>query len=281
MSKLSSDSLFHFTGEIKTLFKILVNGIRPSYCIEDYAMLYNQKKAAFLLAVPMSCFCDIPLSQINNHTSTYGDYGIGLKKSWAEKHGITPVAYVYKNSKWVEQLWEMVKIFEQYEPEIKERSLTFSNGFSKKYSRENIHFKNVEAFGNHYRYILSFIKPYEGKLFRIGKKNKNAVKFYDEKEWRYVPPGIIPPFIPAKSYMSMMETGLDDELKSYTENIEQHYMLKFKIEDINHIILRNDSKISDLIKFIDQNPVLYDAVPEFREILLTKVQTLEKLQIDY
>tara|TARA_R110000744_G_scaffold133260_1_gene241610 strand:+ start:339 stop:1250 length:912 start_codon:yes stop_codon:yes gene_type:complete len=281
MSKLSSDSLFHFTGEIKTLFKILLNGIRPSYCIEDYAMLYNQKKAAFLLAVPMSCFCDIPLSQINNHTSTYGNYGLGLKKSWGEKHGITPVAYVYKNSMWVKQLEELFEIFAKYIPEIKDKSLISSNGSIKTYDGKSVHLKNIDAFSNNYRYIFSFIKPYEGTLFRLEKKNKANVKFYDEKEWRYVPLGIIPQFVFAKSYQNMMDTGLDEEIKSYTENIEKHYMLRFNVEDINHIILRSDSEKADLVGFIDQNPGLYDAVPGFRDILLTKVQTLEKLKIDY
>src|ERR1017187_10890632 len=49
-------------------------------------------------ALPMTCFCDIPLSQIADHISFYGDYGIGMSKKWGLTKGLNPILYVNKGS---------------------------------------------------------------------------------------------------------------------------------------------------------------------------------------
>ena len=74
-----SDTLFHFTKNINTLKNILQNGFWPRYCLEDFNW-YNAELG--YIAYPMVCFCDIPLSRINEHVKFYGDYGIGLTKNW-------------------------------------------------------------------------------------------------------------------------------------------------------------------------------------------------------
>ncbi len=55
-------------------------------------------------AIPMVCFCDLPLSQIRKHTKTYGEYALGLSKEWAIKKQINPVLYTYPNSDLSEKL---------------------------------------------------------------------------------------------------------------------------------------------------------------------------------
>lgn len=35
-------------------------------------------------------------------------------------------------------------------------------------------------------HMLNYLKPYEGDFYRNGKKIKN-VRFYNEREWRFVP----------------------------------------------------------------------------------------------
>ena len=40
----------------------------------------------------------------------------------------------------------------------------------------------------HVNYLTYFLKPYEGKIYRDGKFSDGLVRFYDEREWRFVPP---------------------------------------------------------------------------------------------
>ena len=80
MPSISSNSLFHFTSK-DSLLKILESSFRPSYSRET--LYFNDSEIRVL--VPMICFCDIPLSQINNHIATYGEYGIGMSKEWGKK----------------------------------------------------------------------------------------------------------------------------------------------------------------------------------------------------
>lgn len=74
---VSSNTLFHFTSRYQTLVSILRNrGFWPKYCKEyDWN---NDGKVNF--AVPVSCFSDIPLSQIKDHLDFYGNYGIGFRR---------------------------------------------------------------------------------------------------------------------------------------------------------------------------------------------------------
>ena len=81
---VSSNTLFHFTRDYDTLTKILKGmSFWPRYCQE---FGWNSG-----FAVPMTCFCDIPLSQIKNHIDTYGSYGIGMSKEFAIKNEINPI----------------------------------------------------------------------------------------------------------------------------------------------------------------------------------------------
>ncbi len=97
---ISANALFHFTNSYERLISILSNNFYPRYCIEDMSIIvddyedfrYNE------VAIPMVCFCDIPLSQITNHTSVYGNYGIGLTKEWGINKGLNPIMYSLNNS---------------------------------------------------------------------------------------------------------------------------------------------------------------------------------------
>ncbi|PIU57160.1 MAG: hypothetical protein COS88_01980 [Chloroflexi bacterium CG07_land_8_20_14_0_80_51_10] len=57
---LSADTLFHFTKSQDDLISILTNEFEPRYCIENLGFQTENQEN---LAIPMVCFCDLPLSQ--------------------------------------------------------------------------------------------------------------------------------------------------------------------------------------------------------------------------
>ena len=89
---LSSSVLFTFTPKMEYMLDMIIKGIVPRY---SYERLPGSKKNYI---VPMKFFCDIPLGKVKNHMQRYGYYGIGLKKSFLQEHGATPVIYIHKNS---------------------------------------------------------------------------------------------------------------------------------------------------------------------------------------
>lgn len=86
--KPKSNNLFHFTKTLEVIKLILKNGLQPSYCLEDneWMALGDNKHVSF----PMSCFCEIPLSRISDHTDFYGDFGLGFSKDWGLKKSFKP-----------------------------------------------------------------------------------------------------------------------------------------------------------------------------------------------
>ena len=56
------------------------------------------KRRAPMYAVPMVCFCDLPMSLIDKHLKEYGPYGIGLDKGWGLKNGVAPVTYTHRSA---------------------------------------------------------------------------------------------------------------------------------------------------------------------------------------
>lgn len=91
----SSSSLFHFTDTAEKLFSILRYEFKPTYCLERIVFSEDIVEE---VAFPMVCFCDIPLSQVKNHIETYGYYGIGMSKEWAERNKLNPILYLKQNS---------------------------------------------------------------------------------------------------------------------------------------------------------------------------------------
>jgi hypothetical protein len=96
-STISANTLFHFTSKLDYITNILTNEFTPRYCMESFGYL-NEENNLLEIALPMVCFCDIPLSQIRNHIKNYGGYAIGLLKEWGISNGINPVMYSLPDS---------------------------------------------------------------------------------------------------------------------------------------------------------------------------------------
>src|ERR1035437_7420282 len=102
---LSTNSIIHYTDSYEKLESILKEGFAIKYCSEK--LLLNPRVTSFA-AHPMVSFCDVPLSQAYNHFDAYGNYGIGLSKTWANKMKINPVIYIDKNSLFGEVIGEFI-----------------------------------------------------------------------------------------------------------------------------------------------------------------------------
>ena len=108
-SEQSANTFFHFMNRYNFLKEIIKDKkLYPRYCEEDFNLL-NLQNFHFIrrfnllnldfkqIRIAMKCFCDIPLHKVDSHRKTYGDYCIGLTKSWGIKNGLQPAIYYNPN----------------------------------------------------------------------------------------------------------------------------------------------------------------------------------------
>ena len=263
MSTISANTLFHFTREKNTLINILKTKFYPRLCLEENFIF---SKKSMKMAYPMICFCDIPLSQINNHTNVYGRYAIGLKKEWAIKNGVTPILYTHKESLITKNL--------------------------------RINYTDVERALNLYPldtempnlwgsllYTSFFIKPYRGKQDFSG-VTRNVI-FYNEREWRYTLPRKI--FIEqlqrvisrkfTNAFLSENEFNDPNTKQSINKENEQ-YGLEFTPNDINYIIVEKEDEILDIMRVIRgvKSPHYNN---DDVDLLATRIISMERISEDF
>jgi len=211
-------------------------------------------------AVPMVCFCDIPLSQIEKHVDFYGKYGVGLRKEWAISQKLNPVMYLSSSSKLSDNLSEITQILAEFDKGIGNSAIT------SEYLKKN-GFLNITE-------IRSFTKPIKGLMYRNG----NFVEryFYDEREWRYVPNLDIdsPTFRMFKD--DFMQPITRAKANSDLQKIDK---LVFGIDDIKYLLVESNKDIPSLIDTIKN---IYKAETSDKiEILFTKIMTVEQIRDDF
>ncbi len=150
---ISSESLFHFTSKFEYLESILKGAFYPRYSLEYIPSINRETKELKKInkAIPMVCFCDIPLSQVKDHINFYGSYGIGLKKSWGRSVGLNPIIYLDKDSILSDHLVDMS--FEIFKDEFKDKD----------------EFKKLKE---RYHDIVRYTKPYSGENEDRNSRNK-------------------------------------------------------------------------------------------------------------
>jgi len=246
MSVISSESIFHFTKSMNSLIGILKNEFKPNFCFERCVLKNRVIKAAY----PMVCFCDIPLSQVKEQIGEYyGEYGIGMTKSWAEKMGLNPVLYIKKESHLAAHIRALVDISRSTE-ELK----------------NNIEKTLIT--------ILRYIKPYEGNSLR-GEEIPDK-KFYDEREVRYVPP----PEITNNRHLFLSEKKYNDpKARNKYNSIVKKLRLSFEPDDIKYIIIKNEEEIWSLVHKLPRIKKKYSY--ETVQKLLTRIITIEQIRKDF
>jgi hypothetical protein len=266
---LSSNTLFHFTNKAENLINILNSGFSPRFCLEQFGSSHlltgktrnEYDDSNWEEAIPITCFCDLPISHISSHLEFYGSYGIGLSKNWGIKNGLTPLTYIHENSCQLEYLSKII------------RAAWKVDELNEKFDRENTRLLFMELSG--------FFKPYEGEMWRI---NKYVTKrFYDEREWRYVP-FIVPKKTDEnnkfKEDYRLTKDEFLNEIKRAKANkyLNENHPLKFEFEDIKYIIIKNDNEAKAMTEAIYSNNKFTD---EQKIILSTKIISTEQIKEDF
>ncbi|EHR7166416.1 hypothetical protein KUK86_004591 [Vibrio parahaemolyticus] len=235
--KPKSDNLFHFTKSLDVLKSILKNGIFPRYCLEDIKWMGGKRD---YMAYPMSCFCDIPLSRISEHTNFYGRFGLGLSKDWGRKNNLNPVIYSSEDG-------------------LTQKSLKFFMGHD--FDDEC----SDEAHMNLYK-LLALHKPVEGTMI-IG-NDVVSKEFHLESEWRYIPEWEI---------KFIFEKVSSEELEQENVKLERR-KLEIAPSDIRYIFVPEDGDIPNLVDFI--NNELGNFSLNDLKILQTRIVSLATLNGD-
>ncbi len=263
---ISANTLFHFTRSFDNIVKIISDGFYPKCCLENFDFNYPSgagNSQSPRLAIPMVCFCDIPLSQVGFHKTKYGSYAIGLSKEWGEKKGINPVLYELPNSNTIGIIKECL-----------------NKAFSNTSHRENGEINaNVDTIKNELLFLLFYLKPYEGNIWDGSGFNGDRIKFYDEREWRYIPDynKILEKSL--KPYM-FIDTFLDkDKAESFNKSFESEFKLELSPGDIKYIIVDREKDVLSMITNI--NNMNLNCSSDEKNLLLTKIISFERIEQDF
>lgn len=213
--KPRSKSLFHFTRSLDALKGILVEGIKPKYCLEDVSWISGNNPD--YVAYPMSSFCDIPLSRISDHTKFYGGYGIGLTKRWGLRNSLNPIIYCSPEG----HIHDLTHDFAKAHSEIDDEDIK----------------KKIKGY---FFKVTSLAKPLTGTMVVNG--TPVTKDFYQENEWRYIP----------DSGRFLVEDKFEEQRDEKNKEIE-NLSLRFSPEDVRYIFVSYDSEIPALVDYINQN----------------------------
>lgn len=247
---LSTKEIFHFTKFefLKSILK--AKSFVPRYNLEFTHLLSGGNRTATILPIPMVCFCDIPFELSFNHRARYGNAGIALSEKWKTENGLNPIMYIQKDSELAKVITNLTEcVSEDFIPLIKD-----SNDF-------RIH-RTLPKIANNLRYLTYFIKQtenslhesieYEGKIRTIERR-----KFYDEKEWRYIP-------FQAESnddlFLKIWDFDKKDKLEQANDKMIE-YKLNFEFSDIKYLVVENEKEKKEIIDILKD---------EITEIIVTK-----------
>lgn len=211
-----------------TLEFLLSNLQQGIYCNASIEKL-PQRNAYY--RVPMACFCDIPLSLIKEHFNWYGRYGIGIRRTYARSLGVKPVWYITSENSLVSKLSKTKILAEQ------ER-----------------------------RHLLPYLKQFIG--YQADKNGKHTrKKFYDEREWRYLPDtNLVEPLF-----------GLS-KINEAVFPLQPVFTMPLHPNEIEYIIIEHEADLEQLLpvlkKLSSKNGVRY-------ETLVSKIITAKQIERDF
>ena len=306
---VNSSSLFHFTREFEVFKQILSEGLRFSYCYEPFDDIVAKQGWDIVLkvgdkiinckgiAIPMICFCDIPLLRTQNHREKYGNYMIGFNREALIKavnttdYIMNPVQYrchpifdeqliklsIQKDG-FVNQIIggeipnnEMEVPLKNTREELKFKNLIMRADIREKYSEK---IKDVNAIDS----IIGFSKPY---------KETCGYDYMEEREWRIVIPDCNRPS-PNLGWLNFASKEQADNFKlKLSKNYPRELYLHLNNIEIttlvNHIVVSSEAERNATIYFLNKGNKIFgcDLSVSQRMNLLSKITSFEQVEKDF
>lgn len=210
-----------------------------AYSLETISWRSSNK---LTIAMPMISFCNLALCDLTEYLGKYGDYTIGMRKSWKYANLLSPVWYRSRNALSLQPLMDLYK----------QNIQIFSNAKQVPTTQDiNINDINELIWSQ-----ISYTKNFEGPLKR---RNIKCYRFLDEHEFRYVPSlGKLKEnnIIPVKSEKQY------EEYKKISKNLcvinNESIGLSFTLEDIEFILVKDKGRISYVNKFVQELSKIQD-----------------------
>jgi hypothetical protein len=306
---INSSSLFHFTREFGTFKEILTEGLRFGYCYEPYSDVVAMQGWNFEfkigrkaiecngIAIPMICFCDIPLLRTKHHREQYGNYMIGFNREALIKtinstnYMLNPVQYrchqifdeqleelsIQKNE-FICQIESMtipiggVEIKGEEKDDLKFNSLILQPDIREK-CKELI--EKINAIDS----IIGFSKPYMGEC---------GYDYMAEREWRIIVPDCNRPTPNCGWRKRISKEQFENFKLSLNDNFPQDLYIHFDDDEItslvNHIVVQNEAERNTIINLIqkkEQTLFGCDLTEKQRLNLISKITSFEQIEKDY
>ena len=284
MSNYRTSTLFHFTKSFANIKSIVTNGLQLSYCSEVHEF---PKNTEYEIGIPMVSFCDIPILRCDEMSKRYGKYAIGLSKEWGLANSINPILYIQNNVELSDALHRILSI--EHSLRIKHQRILDNNygnvdatGISKvKFPDGKEIDETAETVDAYYlRYESNVIRnlffPYS-KAYNVKHKGK-PICAYEENEWRYV----IPYWRNEIKWFWGKEEC--DKYLSDKSKLPVLPKLRFKVDDVNFVLVKNEKEILKMVKLIKSNKFLFSGNPiteNERGVLLTKIISFERIKNNY
>lgn len=245
---LSSNTLFHFTKTRHALLSILEHDFWPNFCLETAP--FEDENGPLQNGTPMVCFCDIPLASATEHMGHYGNYALGLTKQWGIDNGITPVLYTHAASPMSLGLRRLM-----------DQGLQIGRGPI-----------NRLLWAEVYR-LMAFTKPYAERRIEDGQERER--RFYDEREWRWVPQDL-PDEIASIDASQFIDGKPDPQVSAM---LHARSRLHFGPDDIRYIVVASDDEILPTVAEILRIKERFSR--ETRTLLTTRVISAEQIREDF
>lgn len=310
MDAINSSSFFHYRSNKDDFYKIIKKGFSFRYSFEPLGATFakankaskrHHSKSSIIdnetkgIAMPMVCFCDIPLLRATKHRNNYGDFCIGVDKDMMIKRFspiINPIFYV--SSEAVKQGFEeLVALKRELQPTFEEIKKVDDNSegitdlsdlwsLIKKPDVQPIVNKGMQYFKVYFSLMqyMALCKTYNGKNYK-----GEDVCFYDEREWRVFFYDL------GKTKWVYDTTSSDFEKIRHVRNKDLEKIKFFQTiirpDDvdriISHIIVPSEKDVPDIIKEIIKSRTIFGhhMSMEKKRLIISRVTSFERIEKDY